>query len=401
MANILGIGNSLTDHVSIVTHYPQENSEQRAQTIYQQLGGNCTNTLNVLAQCHHQCSLVSTIANDAEGKSLIHALQQRKINTQHLQTIQKGTTPRSQVWVSADTGSRTIVHYRDLAEVSFEHFARIEIEQFDWLHFEGRNIEQVLGMINIAKCFLTTQPISIEIEKDRPGIEQLFDKATVLFFSQAYAQAKGFDHADSFLSQMRLQAPQAHLFCTWGSEGAYCLAQSTTTPVHHQDKQQITVIDTLGAGDTFNAGVIDAMLRGHSPAEALELAVSLASKKVAQRGIDNLFAHAQRSIIAHTRDITPHKVKVITLEAQKLSIACVKMNDTVKAYVNNCPHADVPLDSLYKIEIDPRALTLKCSVHNAFFRVEDGYCVAGPCEKQSLKPVPIIVDDQGWIYLAE
>lgn len=401
MANILGIGNSLLDHVSIVTQFPLENSEQRAQMVYQQLGGNCTNTLNVLSQCHHTCYIVTTAANDAEGKTLIQALQQRKIDTQHIQTLRQGSTPKSQVWISSETASRTIVHHRDLAEVSFEHFANIEIEHFDWLHFEGRNVDNLLSMINIAKCFLTTQTISIEVEKDRAGIEQVFDKANVLFFSQAYAQGKGFENADEFLHSMRQQAPQAHLFCTWGADGAYCLPHAADVAEHRQELTSITVIDTLGAGDTFNAGVIDAMLRGHNPIEALELAVALASKKVAQHGIDNLFANAQQKILVHSREITPHKVKVIQLENRKHSIACVKMNDKIKAYENNCPHADVPLDSLYKIEIDPRALTLKCSVHNAFFRVEDGYCVAGPCEKQSLKPVPIVVDDQGWVYLTD
>ena len=77
-----------------------------------------------------------------------------------------------------------------------------------------------------------------------------------------------------------------------------------------------------------------------------------------------------------------------------------RVGDKVKAYVNNCPHANVPLNSMYKIEIDPRELTLKCSVHDAFFSVEDGVCVRGPCQNQALKAVPIVVDAQGRVFLA-
>jgi ketohexokinase len=92
---------------------------------------------------------------------------------------------------------------------------------------------------------------------------------------------------------------------------------------------------------------------------------------------------------------------VVSVEGRKHSIALFRQGEEIKAFDNNCPHANVPLDSMYKIEIDPRALTVKCSVHAAFFRTDDGLCIAGPCERQSLKPTPISVDDQGWIYLVE
>jgi ketohexokinase len=175
-----------------------------------------------------------------------------------------------------------------------------------------------------------------------------------------------------------------------------------TGQIHHQPATQgISLVDSLGAGDVFNAGVIDAMVRGHHPAEALKLATALAEKKLQQRGIDGLFANDHRPVLTQAKDITPHKVKVVRIEGRKHSIALFRHGDEIKAFDNNCPHADVPLDSMYKIEIDPRGQTIKCSVHAALFRTDDGMCIAGPCERQTLTPTPIRVDDQGWIYLAD
>jgi nitrite reductase/ring-hydroxylating ferredoxin subunit len=36
---------------------------------------------------------------------------------------------------------------------------------------------------------------------------------------------------------------------------------------------------------------------------------------------------------------------------------------------------------------------IECSWHGALFRVEDGFCVAGPCRAQSLKAWPVAVED--------
>jgi ketohexokinase len=190
------------------------------------------------------------------------------------------------------------------------------------------------------------------------------------------------------------------IFCADGDQGAWCMTRDGQ--IHQQSATpHLQVVDTLGAGDVFIAGVIDAMVRGHQPQEALTLATALAEKKILQYGIDQLFANDQRPVLAQAKEVTAHKVKVVSVAGRKHSVALFRHGEHIKAFDNNCPHADVPLDSMYKIEIDPRALTVKCSVHSALFRTDDGMCVSGPCERQSLKPTPISVDHQGWIYLAE
>jgi ketohexokinase len=230
-------------------------------------------------------------------------------------------------------------------------------------------------------------------------LAELIPQASVLFFSQTYAQHLGFSEAAAFLQQMHQQAPNAQLFCGWGSQGAYAMSAGgdlffeAATP-------HLTIVDTLGAGDTFNAGIIDALVRGHSTQEALTLATRLAEKKIQQKGLTKLFSNDHRIRLGNLNSLNAYKGNVIQPESLKHSVIVLKYKDTAKAYVNNCPHANVPLDSMYKVEIDPRALTLKCSVHDAYFNVADGLCVAGPCHNQSLKAVPISIDDQGNIFLA-
>lgn len=399
MAKILGIGNAVLDVVLKVAHAVHDDEEIRAHQRYQQVGGNVSNSLYVLSQLGHQTALCATAGGDAEAKQLISGLKERDINTEHLQRFIKGRTPTSYVTLNAQNGHRAIVHYRDLPELNFEHFAKIEIEAYDWLHFEGRNVENLQGMLNIAKTFLSHQPISLEVEKPREGLEPLLPQANLLFFSHHYASAKGFEDGQSLLKHMQPQLPNSHLICTWGDQGAwYCSAGGTIehVPAHPVD----TVIDTLGAGDTFNAAVIHHLISGDYLAEAVRQASVLAAKKCAQQGLDNLLKERPPSEpLANIKQITNAKTTVVKDKQSGKSVVLIKFEDSVKAYLNNCPHQNVPLDEAYKIDVNPFEKTMKCSVHDAFFNIEDGVCVEGPCWDEALEALEIKIDANGDIYL--
>ena len=66
-------------------------------------------------------------------------------------------------------------------------------------------------------------------------------------------------------------------------------------------------------------------------------------------------------------------------------IALIRKGDTVYAYINRCPHQDLPLDWLRGQFLDQRGQQIVCAMHGATFRIEDGRCVAGPCKGQRLQ----------------
>jgi nitrite reductase/ring-hydroxylating ferredoxin subunit len=59
------------------------------------------------------------------------------------------------------------------------------------------------------------------------------------------------------------------------------------------------------------------------------------------------------------------------------------------AYLNRCPHTGINLDWTPDRFLDWTGRMIQCATHGALFRIEDGYCVAGPCAGRSLIAVPV------------
>lgn len=290
MSRILNVGIATLDIINHLDHYPAEDEELRAFAQERRCGGNAANSASVLSQLGHQVGLLCTLADDAAGALLRRDLQAHGVVTDPIITLDPGHTPTSCITLNRTNGSRTIVHHRDLPELQAGDFPYPQIENYDWFHFEGRNVEASEAMLRRLREQRVDQPISIEIEKPRPGIERLYNYADILLFSRAFALQQGYTCAEDLFDALRQQDTAAILVCSWAEQGAWACDRHGDR-YHQPAFVPEQIVDTLGAGDTFNAGLIHALLEGRSIAAALQVACELAGRKVGQTG----FAHLNRT----------------------------------------------------------------------------------------------------------
>lgn len=78
----------------------------------------------------------------------------------------------------------------------------------------------------------------------------------------------------------------------------------------------------------------------------------------------------------------------------------LRRGQKVYVYVNRCPHNRAPLDFTPGKFLNHDGAYILCSNHGALFRIQDGFCVAGPCAGDRLKAVETIVKD-GAVYLLD
>jgi ketohexokinase len=291
MARILAIGVATLDVIDDVDGYPAEDDEVRAVAHRRSRGGNAANSLAVLSQLGHECIFAGVLPEEhVPGADVVLGdFSRRGIDCSACPREATGTPPTSHILVNRQNGSRTIVHYRDFPELGAGDFSRIDLEAIDWLHFEARNVPETARMLADAAARRPDLRVSLEVEKARDGLEKLLGRVRVLLFSSGYARSRGFDSCRAFLRAIRKELRDKYLFCSWGETGA---AAVSPDGVEHHCAAALppSVVETLGAGDVFNAGVIDGLLRGLELGEVLAAACALAGRKCGQRGFDGLAA---------------------------------------------------------------------------------------------------------------
>ena len=84
----------------------------------------------------------------------------------------------------------------------------------------------------------------------------------------------------------------------------------------------------------------------------------------------------------------------------RASILVIRSGESARAYVNRCPHVGTPLNWSPNHFLDLEKRYIVCATHGATFRIDDGFCIAGPCMGDALEFVPLEVRD-GAIYVAD
>jgi len=95
--------------------------------------------------------------------------------------------------------------------------------------------------------------------------------------------------------------------------------------------------------------------------------------------------------LCHLNDISDNHSKGFNLNGQHIFV--IKKYEQIHIYKNSCPHLGIQLEMVPDQFLDSTHSLIMCSMHGALFRIEDGYCVSGPCLDQSLQAIPFQIEN--------
>ncbi|KAK3328478.1 Ribokinase-like protein [Cercophora scortea] len=328
--HLVMVGACYLDTILTVPHFPDEDAKLRATALQVRRGGNCPNTLEVLQQL-----LSATTPNNQQQQEhqpiikphLVTCLPHRQASATHkiLESFGAATVvdfghclfrdgcdeaASSYILRSKATGSRTIVNYNELPEMTADEFdetaSRLIAEHGGddsefWWHFEGRIPKTTLHCIRyVRRLFLPGTTVSVEVEKpDREGLDDLAAESDVVFYSRSWAEyCVRFRRRQSAVKRLSLiQLPplaESGIYRARDlSKDRVGFIKSFTHCPANPSGGDISVVDTIGAGDTFIAGMLYGLIchtHDWSLEAKLAFAVSLSTAKVQREGFAGLAA---------------------------------------------------------------------------------------------------------------
>ncbi|CAL8107687.1 unnamed protein product [Orchesella dallaii] len=320
---ICSVGLTCVDIVSFLPQYPLEDSDQRCTKQSWERGGNASNNATVLSCLGASVEYFGTLADDNLLQFLQADMDSLGIKRENCPIIQCGTGPISVVICSEETGSRTIVHAKgNLPELTVDDLEKLDISKYSWIHFEGRNEASLPAMLTRIKEYNSTHskteslqqcandlkpnyqkakiPVSIEVEKHRESLAVLLPLADVVLVGKDFAMLQGAKDCIEAAKIISTKVePGTVVVCPWGDQGAsYCIARSNPADVDVKKQDAYVpdkIIDSLGAGDTFNSTVIYCLYKGMDIGTSVDLGCRIASEKLKIRGFKGIKDIVQKS----------------------------------------------------------------------------------------------------------
>ena len=239
---------------------------------------------------------VSAVGDDDLGRELLETLRGRDVSTDFIATLEN--KPTSTVDVELDDGKPTYTIH--------ENVAWDAIPKSDALLVAAREADAICYGTLAQRAPTSRATIQATLKAVKPTCMTVFDVNLRQSFYNADVVRAGLEHATAFkLSDEEvpevaklLELPAGDdafakalfdafhrltlLIVTRGGDGSTVTrrdGESSTLPV-----ERGTVVSTVGAGDSFTAGLVASLLKGRPLREAHERATKLASHVVASPG---------------------------------------------------------------------------------------------------------------------
>ena len=81
------------------------------------------------------------------------------------------------------------------------------------------------------------------------------------------------------------------------------------------------------------------------------------------------------------------------------TLIVARWQGVLSAWLNRCPHMDVAMQYRKDRFMSGDGQHIVCFAHGALFRPDDGLCVLGPCMGQKLHQQPLVIDEDGAVWL--
>ena len=260
-------------------------------------GGSAANTAAALARLGVPTRFVGAVGDDAAGRHAVESLARSGVDVSAVQMVT--SEPTVMVIVVLPPGGERLIYVwppRGGAHAMLDaERATSAVEHADWVHVSGICLrvtparDSVLAAMEWARDRGVPVSLDLNLRLENWGWEAGFREVALsavehadVVLGSASDEISALGGTDDPITAARaLGAGERLVVARLGAEGAMAITDREAASAPGLDVQ---VVDTVGAGDAFNAGFIAARLEDHSVDEALLWGNAVAASTIAEHG---------------------------------------------------------------------------------------------------------------------
>lgn len=293
-------------NVDIIVPYPKFLNQERTLVDYPnpclQGGGTSANTAVALSRLGVQTGFVGSVGDDQYGRFIQKDFAVEKVDTSQLIVEPNLNTVGVFAFID-ETGERYLWGWPRVEQafkiMDDEKVNHQEIMQASWIHSSGMALvhdssarETILKVFKEAYEAGVTTSFDLNLRVDNGELEASYKEIVLEMIRYSNYVLGSASDEFAYLGESENAIRNAKTFVTdnrtvivrMGKEGSVGI--SSTEEVLAK-AFPVTVVDTVGAGDVYNAGFISACLEGKSLAKCLEIGNAVSGYTVGQKGSRN------------------------------------------------------------------------------------------------------------------
>lgn len=275
--DVIGLGVSVVDVVSLVDHFPVQEEVQRARDVTVQGGGPVATAMVTLARLGANVAMLDLLGDDWRGGLIREEFQREGVCTGYLKLVKGYTSSTASILVRQHDGARTIVYGPGTTpelsptDVPQDVFATAKI-----LHLNGRHWEACLQACRYARANQVQVSFDGGAHRYRPQIRELVSLTDICIVARDFARQYTQETEIPTAADRLLREGPSLVVITDGTRGSWVYPRQGEA--FHQPAYRVSeVVDTTGCGDSYHGAFLFGLVKGLSLKRTAALASAVAA----------------------------------------------------------------------------------------------------------------------------
>ncbi len=282
--DVIGLGASTADILSLVDHLPAEDEDMRADDISVQGGGPVATAMVTLARLGARTAMIDALGDDWRGSLIRDEFQREGVATEYLKTGHGWTSPTSCILIKRDNGARSIIWAPGTApEFPPGELPKPAITSARMLHVNGRHWEACMAAVRMAREAGVQVSFDGGAGRYRAELDELVPLTDLCIVARDFAEKYTREAEIEKAAKSLLSAGPRLVVVTGGTDGSWIYPRDGKA-FHQAAYLMPHVVDTTGCGDSYHGAFLFGLLRGMSLEATASFASAVAAINTQQLG---------------------------------------------------------------------------------------------------------------------